>query len=223
MTKPNHWDLLSLEDQASYAALQQELSAPGRKSRRHHSLENFSELLNTIKRFVIHNDGNDWKRGLVCGICWLDATVAVNTRQLRLLVSKSKSSINGSFQLLGFNFVLSGGDCAATIVRYFPILKDNFTELRQWTLRYTVQPSQFASPAPEAAAVSESAGVGFDLESAAEWLRNSIEPFRETDGFKLAVFDDPASFCPSFGERKWDECDLDFLNQPKESEIADLD
>jgi hypothetical protein len=51
-------------------------------------------ILTTVRNFVMWNETDDWKRALVCGICWLNADIAINTRQLRLLLSKCKSSIN---------------------------------------------------------------------------------------------------------------------------------
>jgi hypothetical protein len=82
-------------------------------------------------------DDDDWKRSLVCGLYWpaTEASIAVNIRQLRFLISKCKSSINGSFQRLGFSIVPAGADGSAAILTYLPILKDSLADLRQWTIR----------------------------------------------------------------------------------------
>ncbi|MDR2372591.1 MAG: hypothetical protein LBD77_00510 [Bifidobacteriaceae bacterium] len=159
--RPKYWELLSREDQVSYAALQREFAEPSRKNRRNRSLQTFGEIIDAVKRFVVRCDNNDWRRALVCGICWFESAVAINTRHLRLLISKCKSSINGSLQLLGYGIPTSGAECTAEIVRCLPILKDNFAELRQWTLRCPLQPAPFVSPAPTEAALAFEAPLSF--------------------------------------------------------------
>ena len=133
--QPKYWELLSTCDQESYGYLQKTLSSPACKNRRNHSNETFSDILDTIKKFVIRNDENDWKRALVCGVGWIENGIAVNTRQLRLLIAKCKSSINGSFQALGYGSVPTSAETASALVKLFPFLKNAFPELRQWSVR----------------------------------------------------------------------------------------
>ncbi|OHT11771.1 hypothetical protein TRFO_18655 [Tritrichomonas foetus] len=142
---PKYFERLSDEDKINYAKLKMAFAAPSCKNRRNKSTETFSEIITSLKAFVIRGDGADADRALVCGICWLDDAVAINTRQLRLLISKCKSSINGSFQLLGYGTVPSGSDSTTALIRYFPFMKDNFAELRQWTIRQKVTKS---NPSP---------------------------------------------------------------------------
>jgi hypothetical protein len=107
--RPNYWHLLSSEDQKGYANLQKTVSAPWRKNRPNRSLQTFEEIFESIKSFVVRSDADDWKRSTVCGIRWIasdqySGVIAINARQLGLLISKCKSSINGSFQRLGYGF-----------------------------------------------------------------------------------------------------------------------
>jgi hypothetical protein len=132
---PAYWDLIGDTDRAAYLTLRQTLSSSACKHCRHHSNEVNRDILNTIHTFVIRNDADDWKRALVCGICWLRGSIAVNTRQLRLLVSKCKSSINAMFQNIGYVTVPTTTDYGAAIAQFFPSIKDNFAELRKWTIR----------------------------------------------------------------------------------------
>ena len=153
---PKYWDLLSTDDKASYEVMRGTLSSPSCKNRRNKSLETFTEIIDTIHNFVVRNDSDDWKRALVCGACWLGKNaIAINTRQLRLLIAKCKSSINGSFQQMGYSTVPTGAESSSSLIKYFPFLKDNFSELRQWTVRYQAKSADdpmnpvFVSPAPE--------------------------------------------------------------------------
>jgi hypothetical protein len=132
---PAYWDLIDESDRAAYLTLRQTLSSSTCKHCRHHSNEVNRDILNMIQAFVIRNDADDWKRALVCGICWLQASIAINTRQLRLLVSKCKSSINAMFQNIGYVTVPTTSEYGVAIAQFFPAIKDNFAELRKWTIR----------------------------------------------------------------------------------------
>lgn len=115
-----------------------------------------------IQGYCIHRDEDDWKRCLVCGICWIQNSVAINTRQLGLLIDKCKSSINGSLQKMGYNTLQSREESSAYLVEAIPFLLNNYMELREWTVRLfaaaTPQPGlppyhvntvyNFASPTP---------------------------------------------------------------------------
>lgn len=139
---PNFWDLLSDVDKANYRSLKMALDASSSKRNRGHRMEAFDSILNAIHRFAERHDENDWRRFLVCGVCWMDNMIAINTRQLRLLISKCKSSINGSLHKLGYTTNQSHTESWKYLFDRIPYLKDNFPELRQWTLRSRVDTNQ---------------------------------------------------------------------------------
>lgn len=163
--KPKYFNLLNEEDQEQYTRLRSTLSSHICRNRRGKRLETFAEMLNAIKSFCIKGDSDDWKRCLVCGVCWLSNGIAINTRQLGLLIDKCKSSINGSLQKMGYSTLQSRSESAGPLTEAIPELKNNFTELREWTVRLflarTPQPNlpnynvttnfPFASPAPQRA------------------------------------------------------------------------
>lgn len=163
--KPKYFNLLDEEDQEQYTRLRSTLSSHICRNRRGKRLETFAEMLNAIKTFCIHGDDDDWKRCLVCGVCWLSNGIAINTRQLGLLIDKCKSSINGSLQKMGYSTLQSRSESAGPLIEAIPELKNNFAELREWTVRLflarTPQPNlpnynvatnfPFASPAPQRA------------------------------------------------------------------------
>ncbi|EAX97545.1 hypothetical protein TVAG_006760 [Trichomonas vaginalis G3] len=139
---PNFWDLLSETDKNSYKTLKLALDASISKRNRGHRMEAFDSVLNAIHRFAERHDENDWRRFLVCGLCWMDNMIAINTRQLRLLISKCKSSINGSLHKLGYTTNQSHTESWKYLFDRIPYLKDNFPELRQWTLRSRASTNQ---------------------------------------------------------------------------------
>ena len=133
--QPKFFDILSEADQIIYNNLRQVLSSSDNKNCRGKRLENFSEVLSSIKQFCIKGDADDAKRCLVCGICWLPIGIAINNRQFSLLVGKCKSSVNGSLQKLGFNSIQSRKESIAMIAQAIPFLKNNYNEAREWTVR----------------------------------------------------------------------------------------
>ena len=160
--RPKFFSMLDLPDQQRYLTLRAALSSHMCRNRRGKRLETFAEMLATIRQFCVRGDENDWRRCLVCGVCWVVNGIAVNTRQLGILIDKCKSSINGSLQKMGYTTLQSRGDSAAAIAEVIPCLKDDFGELREWTVRLfcaqTPQPALplynvntmygYASPAP---------------------------------------------------------------------------
>ena len=147
ISTPRFFSLLSSSDQRDYLSLKDSLASTGVRNRRGKRLESFAEYLSSIKKFCVRGDEDDWKRCLVCGVCWVTTgSLAINTRQLRLLIDKCKSSINGSLHKMGYSTSSScRGDASSSLIDRLPILKGNFSELRQWTVRQqtvaTPQPS----------------------------------------------------------------------------------
>ena len=159
---PKFFSMLDEKDQNHYRRLRTALSSHICRNRRGKRLETFAEKLATIYQFCVRGNDSDWRRCLVCGVCWIPNGIAVNTRQLGILIDKCKSSINGSLQKMGYSTLQSRSDSAAAVAEAIPALKDDFAELREWTVRLfvaqTPQPTlqvynvntvyRFASPAP---------------------------------------------------------------------------
>lgn len=132
---PNYFDQLTEEEKKEYIGIRQRFSLPGCKNRRNKSNETFLDIIKTIKNFVDRNPEREIERSLVCGIVWLDNGIAINTHQLSLITNKCKSSINGSFQALGYGTTPTGTESSTELVSKFSFMKKNFAELRQWTVR----------------------------------------------------------------------------------------
>jgi hypothetical protein len=147
---PKYYDLLSIEDQEQYNTLRATLSSQLCRNRRGRRLENFTEMLTTIQTFCIRHNEDDWKRCVVCGVCWLAAGIAINNRQLSILIDKCKSSINGSLQKMGYSTLQSRTESTGPLCEAMPVLKDNFNELREWTVRLFIA----ATPQPKVPAYS---------------------------------------------------------------------
>jgi hypothetical protein len=78
---------------------------------------------------------------LLVGVAFAGPYICVNTRQLKLLVSRCKSSINGSFQQLGYTSMRAkSGELLGGIL---PSLAKEAAALRQWTVRCTSEAARF--------------------------------------------------------------------------------
>jgi hypothetical protein len=160
--RPKYYELLSEPDQVAYTELRASLSSQMCRNRRGKRLEGFADMLASIRTFCVRHNCDDWKRSLVCGVCWLPNGIAINNRQLSILIDKCKSSINGSLQKMGYSTLQSRTESSGSLCDAIPVLKNNFNELREWTVRLfvaaTPQPNlpmysvntlyPFQSPAP---------------------------------------------------------------------------
>ena len=132
---PQFYEKLSSDDKLKYDEMKNILGSPDHRYNRNKRIVTFNEMLDTIKEYCVKEDIDDWKRFLVCGICWMNNEIAINTRQLRILLGKSKSSINGAFAKMGYETIPSKGNDTEPLIQKIPFLKGNFSEFRQWTVR----------------------------------------------------------------------------------------
>ena len=135
---PNYFELLNQQDKESYYTLQKNLSSSECRNCRNKRLDNFANMLEVIKQFSMRNDEDDWKRLLVCGVCWISDGIAINTHQLSILLGKCKSSVNGSLQRLEYVPFPCSAAASTELIDQIPKIKENYGELRQWTLRKKV-------------------------------------------------------------------------------------
>lgn len=136
--RPKFYAMLTTEDQQRYDELRRNLSSRAVRNRRGKRLATFTDIISTVKTFCVRGDADDWKRCLVCGICWLTHGIGINNRQLSILLDKCKSSINGSLHKMGYTTLQSHGDSNDAMKDAIPLLSNNFSELREWTVRLFV-------------------------------------------------------------------------------------
>ncbi|EAY11882.1 hypothetical protein TVAG_362620 [Trichomonas vaginalis G3] len=135
MGSPLYWGMLNPIDMQRYNYLRLALSSSETKNQRNRRIATFTEAMEAVRGFAIRGDSNDKLRCLVCGIAWLPEGIAINTHQLKLLISRCKSSINGSLQKLGFTENLGRTAAANAMIAQYSFLKENSTELRKWSVR----------------------------------------------------------------------------------------
>ena len=134
--KPRFFQILSEEDCLIYNSLRSKFASHTNQSADRQQFSNFSANLALIKEFCIRNNDDDWKRDIVCGICWINDDIAVNNSQFSILINENKSNINNSFQKLGYSIFKDRVESIRLLTEKIPFLKDNYHELKEWTVRH---------------------------------------------------------------------------------------
>ncbi|KAK8900574.1 hypothetical protein M9Y10_002903 [Tritrichomonas musculus] len=129
---PKFYYLLDDMDKLQYDSIRNSQKGGHKKSE-----SKFTNEIENLKKFVVQGNSDDWKRGLVCGIYWLPENkgIATNIQQLKIILNRCKSSLNASLTKIGLNVTLTRGRATNLILDTFPFLKNNSSEIRQWTIR----------------------------------------------------------------------------------------
>ena len=180
-------DLLSYEDQKQYITLREKVGSTENRYNRNKRIQTFQEILSQIRDFCERGEDDDCKRYLVCGITWLGKDIAINTRQLRLLIIKSKSSINGAFAKMNYETVPIKGEESTALIQKIPFLKGHFMEMRQWTIRRPISESKFDS--------KSDTKTNFQIDSKADF-----KSFKNDD----VIFPKPQFFSPEPPQPEFD-------------------
>jgi hypothetical protein len=162
--------MLDSHDQRGYLALRKQFGPLTTRTSQDRLAATYRFILRQIDGFANRGDGNDWKRCLVCGIAWSDGAIAVSTRQLSLLIGRSKSSINTGLQAVGTS--PASVDRVRLLLRTFPIFLGNCAGIRQWTIRAMAPP-----PAAKELAIASSSAL---------WNQNEIDDLED-----FRIRDDP--------------------------------
>jgi hypothetical protein len=133
---PDFFERLSTSDQAGYLVLQSDLSRTELRYNRFHRLETVQSIFDAARAFCQRGDHQDGTRCAACGIAWLPGDeIALNTRQLRILIAKSKSSINGAIAKMNYAAVPSHEGEIERLCIAMPVLRGHPRAVRQWTIR----------------------------------------------------------------------------------------
>jgi hypothetical protein len=139
--------LLSHPDRILYLRLRTEFHDELGKSKKGERLGAFSERLRKIRHFVDRGDEDDWKRSLVCGVFFLPTGFAIHIQQLRILLGRCKSSINGSLQQLQCQVDYPSETVHPELLAKIPPSSRDMSELKKLTIRRTTMPDE--SPEPQ--------------------------------------------------------------------------
>lgn len=139
-------EFLSKEDFEYYKNLKETLSSHICRNCRNKRVQSFNQMLITIHYFVNRKKEDDWKRSLICGVCWHKIYICVNIRQMSYLLEKCKSSINGSLKRLFLVVLQNKQQSKKILLEAIPYLKSHQEMLHMWSVRQRAQPLQMFVP-----------------------------------------------------------------------------
>ena len=122
---------LTEEDRQGYETLKNQLKKFAGRTNKEQLAKNFEAILDYTKFWI----GNNPARADMCGIVWDGNSLAISTRRFCTLINKCKSSVNAGLQALGYKSCPMTAKHVETLLRHFPYLRDDCSEMRQWTIR----------------------------------------------------------------------------------------
>lgn len=130
-----YWDRLDSACRSEFLKLRLHFHQGQKAAHKDRRLASFSSELEAILNFCKSDPHEYQLRCILSGIAFAGPFVCVNTRQLKSFLGRCKSSINGSFQQLGYNAIKTKSKARACILSILPILNNDATLARQWTVR----------------------------------------------------------------------------------------
>lgn len=133
---PQYWNVLSQDDRCEFMRLKASFRQAPKVTSKDYRVVTFSKELSVVIRYLERSPENMEARCVLVGVCFVGPYVCVNTRQLKTFLGRCKSSINGSFQQLGYVALKTKAKAKACVITALPSLQNHQGILRQWTVRY---------------------------------------------------------------------------------------
>ena len=138
-----YWSKLSQEDKLEFQRLRTNFHRSQKISSKDPRLVSFSNELHTILKFIEHSESGRECRTVLAGVAFAGPFICVNTRQLKSFLGRCKSSINGSFQQLGYVAIKTKSKARSCVLAILPSLVNDQNILRQWTVRWASDDAKF--------------------------------------------------------------------------------
>lgn len=145
---PTIWNMLSLEDRGEYHRLKNQFNQMQRGAYKDRKPNNFVNDIIALIGYINRSESKKQERSLMVGLAFSGPYICVNTRQLKSVVGRCKSSINGSFQQLNYTALKTKQKAKECIQSLFPSYTGDTGTLRQWTVRCVTDECQFCFYSP---------------------------------------------------------------------------
>jgi hypothetical protein len=185
------WNLLSQDDRTEYIRLRNGFRHGQKISSKDRRVITFRRELTLVIQFLERSRENLEARCVVTGVCFAGGVICVNCRQLKSLLNRCKSSINGSFQQLCYVAVRTKSKARGCVVGVLPSLQNDPVLLKQWTARVVSAEASFCF-------VSSFSGAGLPEITDADLLEE--RPAREQPRVRFAPVAPPRPPPQGFAE-----------------------
>jgi hypothetical protein len=140
-TPPSIWNQLSGDDQAEFLRIRRTFQDAPKVTSRDRRVQTFPRDLKQVVSFIERSPQDAEVRAIVVGLCFVHGIFCINTRQLKTFMARCKSSINGSFQALGYTLVATKSKARECCRAAMPTLRGHREVIRQWTARVVREPA----------------------------------------------------------------------------------
>jgi hypothetical protein len=140
---PYFWRLLSPNDKNEFTQLRSIFYQNKGSMARHRRALTFANELHMVLDYIERAPDNMESRAIVSGICFTGPIICVNTRQLKSLLSRCKSSINGILQELGYASLRPRSKTRSCIFAILPSIERTPEIARHWSVRHASERSSF--------------------------------------------------------------------------------
>lgn len=139
----SYWSVLSPEDRTEFIRLRSSFLQGQKISSKDRRTVTFRKELISVLKYIERSSIHTEERSVLVGVCFAGPFICVNTRQLKNFLGRCKSSINGSFQQMGYVALRTKAKARSCVVAVMPSLQNEQNILRQWTVRCASEDAQF--------------------------------------------------------------------------------
>ena len=126
------WEKVGEDDRKAYALLYHSTHDKN-DGRKENHLISFQKDLNSVMSFIERRPECREERAIISGFYFTGSFICVNTRQLKFLMGRCKSSLNNGFQSLGY--MSAKAKSKQWFMNCLPSLLNDNNLFRQWTIR----------------------------------------------------------------------------------------
>lgn len=130
------WEKLSHKEKVEFIEIRKRFHQNQKTSTKDRRSISFSDEIQMVLNFTEDSDISRENKSILIGIAFAGSFICVNTRQLKNFLGRCKSSINGSFQQMGYVAVKTKSKARSCILSVMPSLSTENYLLRQWSVRY---------------------------------------------------------------------------------------
>ena len=137
------WENMAVQDKIDFLKLRDSFHQNQKASVKDRRLISFSNEMEMILQFTEKNETYRENKCVLIGIAFAGPFICVNTRQLKTFLGRCKSSINGSFQQLGYIALRTKSKARNCVLSVLPSLSSESNLLRQWSVRCASEDAKF--------------------------------------------------------------------------------